>query len=211
MMSEVIAEQRSAEWFAERAGKLTASRFKDVVNLTKAGKPTAERTKYMREQVFERLAGAAKHSVSAQALTWGTDVEAYACEAFEVETGYVVEKTGFVTHPSYPFIGGSCDGLISTDGVIEIKCPHDEQVHIETWLSGISADHIPQVQGNMFVTGRKFAYFISYDPRMSKRFQLYTQRIERDDEYINGTLKPGLLQFEKEVVAMMKLLEAKAA
>jgi putative phage-type endonuclease len=209
-MSEQI-EQRTEQWFAQRAGKATASRFIDVVSLTKAGKPTAGRERYMREIVFERLSGTPKHSVGALSLKWGTDVEQFAREAYEVESGDVVSETGFVTHPDYPFIGGSCDGLIGDDGIIEIKCPHDEQVHIETWLNGMSPDHRPQVQGNLLVTGRKYAVFISYDPRQNERFRLYHQRIERDDAYIDGVLLPGLLQFNAEVEQMIAELNRRAA
>ncbi|WP_250538772.1 MULTISPECIES: lambda exonuclease family protein [unclassified Caballeronia] len=205
-MSEQI-EQRTEAWFAQRAGKITASRFIDVISVTKAGKPTAARERYMREIVFERLSGTPKHSVGALSLRWGTDVEQFAREAYEVESGDVVTETGFVTHPDYPFIGGSCDGLIGEDGIIEIKCPHDEQVHIETWLNGMSPDHRPQVQGNLLVTGRKYAVFISYDPRQNERFRLYHQRVERDEEFIQEVLLPGLLQFEAEANAMIDRLE----
>lgn len=210
MMSEVI-EQRSEAWRLERAGKLTASRFHDILAVKKDGKPTAAREKCKREIVFERLAATARHEIGGQALRWGTDVELYGKEAFQLETGLMLVESPFLTHPQYPFIGCSPDALIGTDGGYESKCPMDEGVHIETWLTGMPEEHVPQVQGSMFVTGRQWWEFISFDPRMAARFQLYHQRIERDETYINTVLKPGLLQFEKEIVAMMKLLEAKAA
>jgi hypothetical protein len=206
-----LAAQRTDDWRAARAGKLTASRFVDVVSLTKAGKPTAARSKYMREVVFERLALAATHEIGGHALKWGTEVEQFGKEAFELETGLILQDAPFVTHPQYPYIGCSPDALIGTDGGYESKCPMDEGVHIETWLNGMPEEHIPQVQGSMFVTGRKWWEFVSFDPRMSPRFQLYHQRIVRDDAYINDVLLPGLLQFEKEVQHMIKQLEAKAA
>jgi putative phage-type endonuclease len=205
-MSEMV-EQRSDAWRNLRVGRLTASRFVDVISLTKAGKPTAARDRYMRELVFERLSGTPKHSIGALSLKWGTEVETFAREAYEVDSGDVVAETGFVTHPDYPFIGGSCDGLIGDDGIIEIKCPHDEQVHIETWLNGMSPDHRAQVQGNLLVTGRKYAIFISYDPRQSERFRLYHQRVERDEEFIQGVLLPALLQFDAEANQMIERLE----
>lgn len=208
-MSDIA--QRTDDWRAARAGKLTASRFVDVVSLTQAGKPKAERKKYMREIVFERLALAATHEIGGQALKWGTEVEQFGKEAFELETGLILEAASFVTHPQYPFIGCSPDALIGADGGYESKCPHDEGVHIGTWLDGMPAEHIPQVQGCMFVTGRKWWEFVSFDPRVSPRFQLYHQRIARNDAYINDVLLPGLLQFEKEVQHMIKQLEAKAA
>ena len=114
-MSEVI-EQRTDDWRAARAGKLTGSRFVDVVAVTKAGKPTAARAKYMREVVFERLALAATHEIGGQALKWGTEVEQFGKEAFELETGLILQDSPFVTHPQYPFIGCSPDALIGEDG-----------------------------------------------------------------------------------------------
>lgn len=60
-------------------------------------------------------------------------------------------------------------------------------------------------------TGRKWLDFISYDPRQSERFQLYVQRIERDDEYINNVLLPGLHAFWADVQKMVKVIEEKAA
>lgn len=226
-MSDVI-EQRSDEWRLARAGKITASRFGDAIAMTKAepgevyksgprkGQPklptsTSDRNKYMREIVFERIALTPRHEVSGHALRWGADVESYAREAFELETGMIVTPGQFVTHPDYPFIGCSPDGLIGEPGGYESKCPMDEAVHINTWLSGMPEDHIPQVQGCMFVTGRQWWEFISYDPRVAERFRLYHQRIERDDAYINGVLLPGLLQFEKEVQELIANLEAKVS
>jgi len=209
-MSDVI-EQGTDAWRLARAGKLTASRFGDVIDLTKAGKPTAARAKYMREIVFERISMAPRHEVSGQALRWGTDVESFAREAFELETGLIVMPGHFTTHPQYEFIGASPDGLISTQGGYESKCPMDEAVHINTWLCGMPEEHKPQVQGCMLVTSRMWWEFVSYDPRVAERFRLFHQRIERDDEYIDKLLLPGLLQFEQEVQLMIEQLESRAA
>lgn len=226
-MSDAIS-QGTDEWRAARAGKLTASRFADVIafsggepgDIYKSGpkkglpKPkisTDTRNRYLREIVFERLAETPRHEVGGKATQWGTDVEAFAREAVELETGFIIDKAEFVTHPAYAFIGASPDGLIEAVGGYESKCPMDEAVHIKTLLEGMPSDHIPQVQGGMLVTARKWWLFASYDPRMPDQYRLYTQRIERDDAYINGVLLPGLLQFEAEVQAMIKRLQKRAA
>lgn len=221
-------EQRTDAWRAARAGKITASRFADAIAFTggepgdvyktgpKKGLPkprvsTDTRNRYLREIVFERLAATPKHEVGGRATQWGTDVEAFAREAVELETGFIIRPGEFVTHERYPFIGASPDGLIEATGGYESKCPMDEAVHVRTLLEGMPADHVPQVQGGMLVTGRRWWLFASYDPRMREEFRLYTQRVERDDEYINGTLLPGLLQFEAEVQALIKRLTERAA
>jgi predicted phage-related endonuclease len=226
-MSDAV-EQRSDAWRMSRAGKLTASRFADMLAFTggepgdvyksgpKKGMPkpktsTDTRNRCLREVVFERLAATPKHEVGGKATQWGEDVESFARDAVELETGFIVRKAEFITHPTYPFIGASPDGLINEDGGYESKCPMDEAVHVRTLLEGMPADHIPQVQGGMLVTGRKWWLFASYDPRVPEPYRLYLQRVPRDDEYINGVLLPGLLQFEAEVQAMIKRLKERAA
>lgn len=207
-----MIEQRSDEWFQQRAGKITASRFADAIAFnTKTGKPTAARQTYMRTLVAEILSGRPRHSVGSQAMTWGTEAEQFAREAYELETGLVVAEAEFTVHYAHDFIGGSPDGLVGKEGLIEIKCPHDEQVHIGTWLDGMPSDHMPQVQGNLMVTGRRWLDFISYDPRQADQYRLYVQRIERDDQYIEETLLPGLLSFWSDVQHMVKAIQEKAA
>lgn len=205
-----MSEQRTEGWHAERAGKITASRFIDVIALRRDGKPTEGRTKYMQQLVFERLASAPKREVSSKSMAWGAEVEAFAREAYELRTGNIVTKAPFLVHPRYDFIGASPDGLVDADGGIEMKCPHDEAVHIATWLDGMPADHKPQVQGSMWVTGRQWWDFVSYDPRQGERFRLYVERIKRDEKYI-ADLAAGLLQFQAEALAMQAELERKAA
>lgn len=203
-------EQRTADWFAARAGRITASRFGDVISRTRTGQPSAERKRYLGELVFERTALAARHSISSRALTWGQEVEPFQKEAFELETGLTVMPGGFHVHPRYPFLGASPDGLIGADGGLEMKSPHSEAVHIQTLLEGMPPEHMPQVQGGMACTGRSYWYFSSYDPRQAPHLRLYVQRIPRDDAYI-ARLIAELEAFEAEVAAAVERLNRKAA
>jgi len=204
------AEQRTDAWRQERAGNLTASTFYDIIALKRDGNPTAERSRLMRRKAFERMAGIAEHEIGGRALSWGKDLEDAATETYEIETGLIVQRSGYVVHPKYPYIGASPDGLVGALGGIETKCPHDEAVHVQTWLEGMPEIHKPQVQGNMMVTERQWWDFISYDPRQSERFRLYIQRVPRDDDYCDWLLKQ-LLQFEVELRTMVKTLEKRAA
>lgn len=198
------AEQRTPEWYAARAGKLTASRFGDVIGTKGA------RAKYIREIVFERAAGMAKHEVSSKSMAWGTDVEGFGLDAYTLSTGHIITPAPFLLHPAYDFIGGSPDGLVGDDGLVESKCPHDEAVHVLTWLEGMPDEHRPQVQGNLAVTGRRWADFISYDPRQAEPLRLYVERIPRDEAYI-AKLIGALRQFNDEANEMLAHLLRKAA
>lgn len=178
-------EQNTTEWLQARAGKITASRMCDVMAFGKRdGKPLKSRQDYIGDIVAELLTGEPKEQVRAKPLDWGHDVEAAARVAYEAETGEIVQQVGFMAHPLLPYIGCSPDGLIGADGQTQIKCPNNPAVHIATLRDGMPDEHIPQVQGEMFVTGRAWSDFVSFDPRMPEHLRLYRQRVYRDDTYI---------------------------
>ena len=69
-------------------------------------------------------------------------------------------------------------------------------------------EHAAQVQGCMWLTGRKYWDFVSYDPRMPEPLRLYVQRIERDDAYI-AELESEVVKFLAEVAERVaKIQEA---
>lgn len=222
------ADQRTTAWHQDRMGLITASRFADAISMTEGGiyktgpnkgrekevRRTGASLQLMRELAFERTANAVKHSVDGRALEWGRDTEGHAQEAYEMQSGNTVVASSFLVHPKYPFIGCSPDGLVNDDpwgpGGTESKCPHSEQVHIRTWLEGMPEDHTAQVQGSMFVTGREWWDFISFDPRQAPELRLYVQRIYRDDAYI-AELECDLLQFEIELQGLVRKLLSRAA
>ena len=208
------ATQRTDDWYAARCGKATASRFNDVVARKKPsakqkkdgapGDPTAERQNYLTELVVERLTGQPVPAYENAAMRWGAEQEAAARAAYEQRTGVAVEETGFIAHDVL-MAGCSPDGLVDWDGLIEIKCPYNSAVHIETLLGGMSADHMLQVQGQMWITGRQWCDFVSYDPRMPAELQLYVQRIHADPKAI-ADLAFGISAFLKEVGSKVEAL-----
>lgn len=177
--------QGSPEWFAERAGHVTASRFKDVLAKIKVGE-AAGRKNYRVQLVTERLTGRPCESFTNAAMEWGTATEPHARAAYESARGLMVDEVGFLHHPEVLWVGASPDGLIGAEGGCEIKCPHQSTVHVETWDSGMPTEHRAQIQGTLWVTGRKWWDFISFDPRMPEGLQLYVERIERDEKYIEA-------------------------
>lgn len=171
-------------WRKERAGYVTASRFADVMAFGKNGAPLKARQDYLAEVVTERLTGEPYSMILAPALGWGNDVEPYGKMAYEIATGAVLRDSELVKHPTIPWVAATPDGLLDPDGGYESKCPANSMIHLQTWLNGMPAEHIPQVQGCMWVCGRQWWDFVSFDPRMPPHLRLYRQRIERDDKYI---------------------------
>jgi len=205
------ATQRDADWYAARVGKATASRFRDAIAALKSGAPAQAQRDYLTELVVERLTGQRVQKFATAAMQWGTEQEPAARAAYERVTGRIVEETGFVAHDTL-LAGCSPDGLVDWDGLVEIKCPYNSAVHIETLLHGMPADHIPQVQGQMWITGRQWCDFVSYDPRMPEPLQLHVQRIQRDPSFIadlEARITSFLQQVGNQVEALRRLAESK--
>lgn len=174
--------QGSADWFRQRVGKCTASRFAEATQFLKKGGEGAKRYNYRMELVVERLTGEPSEHYVSKYMEWGSEQEGAARMAYEARSGCLVVVPGFIDHPTIAMCGGSPDGLIDDDGLLEMKAP-TSVTHLETILAA-ECEHLPQIQGNLWVTGRKWADFVSYDPRMPKHLQLHVQRIARDEEYI---------------------------
>lgn len=209
-------EQRTDEWLQARAGKITASRFGDVLSRTAKGAPTADRTRYLWQIVTERLTGQPVQSPDAAPLRWGRENEDAARAAYTMSMLGTVTETGFVTHPELP-CGASPDGLVEIPGdpegalgLVEIKCPWSSQVHLETWLNGMPDDHMAQVQGQMWITGRAWCDFVSFDPRMPADLQLYVQRIKDDPEF-QTLLHREIIAFSQEADEIVARLRAKTS
>lgn len=176
-------QQQTEEWFAARVGKATASRVADIVAKTKSGYSTS-RANYAAQLVCERLTGQRADTFTNAAMQWGTDHEPDARAAYSFMRNVDVEEVGFIDHPALTQTGASPDGLVGTDGMVEIKCPITA-THIDTLLNSTIADkYVVQMQWQMACTGRKWCDFVSYDPRMPEEMRLFVKRIPRDDERI---------------------------
>ena len=205
------ATQRDDDWYAARCGKATASRFRDAMATLKNGQTAQAAKDYLTELVVERLTGQPVTKFTTAAMQWGTEQESAARSAYEARTDVEVEETGFVCHDTL-LAGCSPDGLVDWDGLIEIKCPWNTGVHIETLLGGMPADHMPQIQGQMWITGRQWCDFVSFDPRMPEPLQMYVQRIHRDPAFVadlERQVTSFLAEVGSKVEALRRLAEGK--
>lgn len=200
-------EQGSVEWLMERVGHVTASRFKDVLDFTKAGKPGAKRTAYLWEVVIERITGKPAQHFENAAMMHGTEFEPQARMAYEAATGEFVTETGFHRHHTLPFVGGSPDGRIGDSGGWEGKCPFNSAHHLACFLNGMPEEHIPQVQGLIWLFDAQWWDFTSYDPRLPEPLQLYIQRVQRNNEFII-VLETQIKAFLAEVEALLSKFTA---
>ena len=203
--AEII--QGTTEWKQLRLGKVTASRIADVMSKGKNGE-SASRKNYRTELVLQRLTGQPTDSFTNLAMEWGTNTEPLARAAYEVAYSTCVMQVPFVSHLTIANFGCSPDGMISTNGLIEIKCPNST-THIEYLLDDKPpAKYVPQMQCQMAVTGRKWCDFVSFDPRLPEDLQLFVVRLDRDDEYIKE-MEEEVVKFLDEVETMYKQLKEK--
>ena len=201
-------DQRSEEWFAARLGKVTASRVADVIAKTKTGY-SASRENYMAQLVVERLTNTQAESYTNAAMQWGTDQEPFARAAYEVQQNVLVDETGLVDHPTIEMAGASPDGLVGEDGLVEIKCPNTA-THIDTLLTQtVPSKYITQMQFQMACTGRQWCDFVSFDPRMPPKAQIFVKRVLRDDAFIKeieSEIKKFLAEVSAKVDQLNKLI-----
>lgn len=184
MATLVDAEQRSIAWFEARLGRATASRFTDILAKTRSGY-AASRKNYMAELTTQILTQEIPEGFTNASMQWGVDNEPLARLAYELETGNTVEETSFWQHDNIG-AGASPDGLVNHDGLLEIKCPNTA-THIETLSSKqVPYQYVAQVQGQLWITERKWCDFVSYDPRLPENAQMIIVHVERDDDFINN-------------------------
>lgn len=196
-----MTEQRTAEWYAERLGKVGCSRLSDVL----AGDKTAARRNYMAELICERLTGERAESFTTDAMQWGIDMEAEAKIAYTLETFSLITEHGGKEHESIPGFRGSPDGLIQGGGV-EIKCPKTA-THLDTLINGtVKKEYLYQMAGYLSIFGGDFWDFVSYDPRLVGH-ELYIKRFTRDELPVDE-VETGVKRFLEELEEMMQKLEA---
>jgi putative phage-type endonuclease len=200
-----MIEQGTNEWHQLRLGKVTASRVADIMAKTKTG-ASASRSNYLVELALQRITGAIEQAYTNDAMAWGTATEPQARVAYEVKTGNFVDQIAFVDHDIIEWFGCSPDGLVANDGLIEIKCPNSA-THWATIKDGKPpSKYVIQMQTQMACTNRKWCDFVSFDPRMPERSQLFICRVERDQTMIDE-IEVEVMKFLVEVFDEVQLMK----
>jgi putative phage-type endonuclease len=200
-----MIEQGTNEWHQLRLGKVTASRVADIMAKTKTG-ASASRSNYLVELALQRITGAIEQGYTNDAMVWGTATEPQARVAYEVKTGNFVDQIAFVEHDIIEWFGCSPDGLVANDGLIEIKCPNSA-THWATIKDGKPpGKYVIQMQTQMACTNRKWCDFVSFDPRMPERSQLFICRVERDQTMIDE-IEVEVMKFLVEVFDEVQLMK----
>lgn len=169
--------QGSTRWLEVRAGIPTASAFDRIV--TPKGRPSTQAAKYMHTLLAERLMGHPVLQVQTHWMGRGQQLEGEAVLYYENMRELDTTPIGFVTNDERT-IGASPDRFVGEDGLLEIKCPA-EHTHVSYLLTRhVDAEYYPQVQGQLWITDRKWLDIVSYHPEMP----IAIVRVERDNVFI---------------------------
>lgn len=186
---EVVDEeqQKLDEWFRKRHGMLTCSRFGDLMGTGEIPAQEIPVTgyKYLRKIIAERL-GSHEFGFSSRSTDWGHENEPLAVKAYEASTGRSVDYDSHRFVKRTKWVGGSPDGLVGEDRALEIKCPYNPAVHVETLISRkVPLNYQWQCVGHCLVTGRPTCDFVSFDPRIKGQHSIIVIEFTPQQKVLN--------------------------
>lgn len=176
----IDCEQRTEMWYAARAGRLTGSRAAAMLAKVKSGEPAAGRKNLLAQLVCERMTGKPEEDgYFSKEMQRGIDLEPAALGEYEARTGYIVERTGFLSCNDI-MAGCSLDGHVGNfKRVVSIKCPNSA-THIEYLKKRrLPPTYIPQATHEMWITEAEHYDFVSFDDRMPPGLEYFCVTVER--------------------------------
>jgi hypothetical protein len=230
-------EQNTEAWHELRHGKLTASDFKSLI--TEKTQKIASSTKIKDlayKKAVETIFNYKEWEEANEEVIFnsfdierGHRLEPVARQEYEARTLTPVEEIGFIESDD-GLLGYSPDGLVGEDGLIEIKSPRKSK-HLETvFKNEVPLEHIAQIQGGLYLSGRKWLDFISYNENCNslkisiglidntndynhlkdkiKIDNICIIRIKRDEEYI-AKLQEAIIKYTKYFNEQLKNIKNK--
>ena len=186
-------EQGTPEWFECRKGKMTASNAQAIGNAWKWLET------YIKELMAKYYSSGQEESYSNAHIARGNELEPIARSMYELHNWVIVEQVGFCEFDEY--IWCSPDGLVWDDWGIEIKCQDDKKHFWMLLWEWIDSAYIRQIQMNLYVTGRKWRDFISYNPNYKQ--SLIIVRIEPDKKKF-AELEVGFTKWKQLILDIKK-------
>ena len=196
-------QHKNPVWSMLRKGRITASNFGPVLKVCSSRRTPSK-------SLLASLLGTYDLS-GVHAVQWGLLHEATAIAEYTGSRGVAVHESGLWLSKS-GLLGGSPDGIIDDNCIIEVKCPYSARstalrdlctgkssfltVNVDGIFSLNQKDETGkkywhQVQGNMHFTGRTSCDFIVWTPQETAVFN-----VARDPKWCDNI--PNLEKFYKE-------------
>ena len=182
-------DQGSKEWHRLREGKVTASRINSLLTTTfktstsykgYAAELVSEIMLYDHEKFHDDGEVFYNPDFVSSDMERGIELEDEARIFYQEKTLNLVRQISFFDCGDF---GGSPDGLVEDDGLIEIKCPKNK-VHIQYVIDDeVPKCYLNQCQGLLLASGRKWVDFVSYNKNFENKE--FIKRIYRDEDHIS--------------------------
>lgn len=175
-------EQGTDEWLALRCGILTASNVSEIVTPTlKLAKDDKTRA-LVNKIAVQRITGIPEEGFTTDKMLRGHIDEEVARNIYAQKYAPVAE-VGFITNDRFPNFGYSPDGLVGSDGLIEVKS-RDPHLHMASITArergdGIPKEYMAQIQAGLLLSGRAWCDFISF----SHGLPMMVHRVYPDNDY----------------------------
>lgn len=192
-------EQHSEDWYNIRLGKFTAS---NAGTIATAG--TGLETLCF-DLVAEILTQKKKETFHSAAMEQGNELEDTARTLFEMETGYTVDKIGFVEIDELE--GSSPDGLIYFEkevSGVELKCPQDNTFAKLLYDGQIKHEYYAQMQMQMLHIGAKRWFYAVFNPNFEN--QMVVLEVSANPEF-QEKIKKGLEKGKARVREILSQIE----
>ena len=189
------AEQGTVAWQEARLGIPTASQFSRIVTAT--GRLSKQRDSYLSELLAAWCLGEpVTDFLGTDATERGHVLEPDARKYYAFQRDVEPTTVGLIYRDESRMVGCSPDGLVGEDGLLELKCPMAPTHILCLCRGGLPPTHKAQVQGQLWVSGRKWCDFMSYHPQLPPLLI----RVEPDLAY-HAALDEFMPLFVEEVIA----------
>lgn len=199
------APQRSPEWVEVRIGKVTASRLKDWLAVSKRdGKPLKGRKDYEAELAFESQFSVPFTRFVTSAMEEGQLMEDFLKRQYEKVKNVIVRPVGCYYNN---YFVASPDGEVDGDGLVETKWVYDTTFS-DVLVNGVPEEHMLQIQGQLWASGRQWCDYVVGNGN-TQHFKII--RVKRDEETIErirDSLKEGKLDTRVDIKDVYEFTEA---
>ncbi len=203
--------QRSPEWISARLGRVTSSAANELLSSRKDGSEAAGRRNLRIRLALERITGRSQErDFQSDAMLAGVQREAEALAAYEVFTGNLLAKSGFLQHDSL-MAGASLDGHADDFSfIVEAKSPIAATHWDYVQSNKVPTDYLRQVTHQLYVSGAGFCDWFSYQPEFPERLRVKLVTVKREDVDLlayDRELKKFLAEVERDYAAVRTLAD----
>ena len=201
-------EQRSAEWYKIRAGKVTASNVSSILGNLNHKKCQDSIDNMALEKAIESVHGMLESDFVSYDMQRGIDMEPSAFKALQhilAKDFVTLSKVGFAEISEHS--GASPDGLASDGSNCEIKCPTAKNFFKLKITNEILPSYYAQMQKQMLCTNAKKTYFFNYCIHLGVEHS-HLIIVERDEEMISTILEREAIVIAKKLDYIKKLTNA---